>query len=133
MCIGQPAKLIQKGDYSQSTVDPPPPSPSRELSDKSTKSKLNEFCQSMKFSSPSYQISENGLVVTVSIMIEGQEVQYSYTSEQAMITKKHIKQCKENVAEIAFTALTEQMSSSTGIGKNLSTMNDHYFVWCILL
>ena len=87
----------------------------------------------MKFSSPIYKISENGLVVTVSITIEGQEVHYSYTSEQAMITKKHIKQCEENVAEIAFTALTEQMSSSGGISKNLSTMNDHYSVWCILL
>ena len=67
----------------------------------------------MKFSSPIYQISENGLVVTVSIMIEGQEVHYSYTSEQAMITKKHIKQCEENVAEIAFTALTELYGTST--------------------
>ena len=46
-------------------------------------------------------------------MIEGQEVQYSYTSEQAMITKKHIKQCEENVAEIAFTALTELYGTST--------------------
>ena len=107
MCIGQPAKLIQKGDYSQSTVDPPHPTPGRELFAKNPKSKLNEFCQSMKFSSPIYQISENGLVITVSIMTEAQEVHYSYTSEQAMITKKHIKQCEENVAEIAFTALTE--------------------------
>ena len=66
----------------------------------------------MKFSSPIYQISENGLVVTVCIMIEGQEVHYSYTSEQAMITKKHIKQCEENVAEIAFTALTKLYGTS---------------------
>ena len=136
MCIGQPAKLIQEGDHSQSTVDPvisPRPSLGREFSGKNPKSKLNELCQSMKFSSPSYQISENDLVVTVSIMIEGREVQYSYTSEQAMITKKYIKQCEENVAEIAFTALTEQMSSSGGISKNLSAMNDHYSVWCILV
>ena len=105
MCIGQPAKLIQKVDYSQSTVGPSHPTPGRELFAKNPKSKLNEFCQSMKFSSPIYQISENGLVVTVSIMIEGQEVHYSYTSQQPMITKKHIKQCEENVAEIALTEL----------------------------
>ena len=77
---------------------------------KSSKSKLNELCQSMKFSLPKYQdqISVNGFViVTVSIMIEGQDVCYSYTSEQAMSTKKYIKQCEENAAEIAFTKLTE--------------------------
>ena len=110
MCIGQPAKLIQEGDHSQSTVDPvisPRPSLGREFSGKNPKSKLNELCQSMKLSSPIYQISENGLVITVSIMIEGQKVHYSYTSEQAMLMKKHIKQCEENVAEIAFTVLTE--------------------------
>ena len=53
------------------------------------------------------QISDNGFVVTVSIMIEGQEVHYSYTSEQTMSTKKYIKQCEENAAELAFKALTE--------------------------
>ena len=61
MCIGQPAKRIQEGDHSKSTVDPvisPPPSPGRELSGKNPKNKLNEFCQSIKFSSPIYQISD---------------------------------------------------------------------------
>ena len=60
MCIGQPAKLIQEGDHSQS-VDPvisPPPSPGRQLSGKNPKSKLNEFCQPIKFSSSIYQISD---------------------------------------------------------------------------
>ena len=41
-------------------------------------------------------------------MIEGQEVHYSYTSEQAMSTRKYTKQCEEIVAEIAFTALNNQ-------------------------
>ena len=83
-----------------------PPLSSGEPS-KNPKSKLNEFCQSMKFSLPKYQISENSFVVTVSITIEGRDVCYSYTSEQAMSTNKYIKQCEENAAEIAFTALTE--------------------------
>ena len=75
---------------------------------KSPKSKLNELCQSLKFSSLKYQnqISENCIVVTVSITIEGQEIHCSYTSEQAVFTKKYIKQCEENAAEIAFTKLT---------------------------
>ena len=72
----------------------------------------------MKFSSPKYyqrQTPENHLVVTVSIMIEGQEVQYSYTSEQVSSTKKYIKQCEENVAEIAYTTLTELYGTSTSV------------------
>ena len=72
----------------------------------------------MKFSSPKYcqsQTPENHLVVTVSIMIEGQEVQYSYTSEQVSSTKKYIKQCEENVAELAYTALTELYGTSTSV------------------
>ena len=96
---------------------------------KSPKSKLNELCQSMKFSPPKYQdqISDNGFVdVTVSIMIEGQDVCYSYTSEQAMSTKKYIKQCEENAAELAFKALTELYGTClpsehtpTQLGKNI--------------
>ena len=60
MCIGQPAKLIQAGNNSRSTVDPlisPCLKPSKEFSGKNLKSKLNEFCQSMKFSSPICPIS----------------------------------------------------------------------------
>ena len=55
-------------------------------------------------------MSNGCLVVTVSIMIERQEVHYSYTSsdsEQVSPTKKYIKQCEECAAEIAFKALTE--------------------------
>ena len=45
------------------------------------------------------------LVATVCVMIEGQEICYSYTNEQTMLTtKKYIKQA---VAEISFNALTE--------------------------
>ena len=100
---------MQKVDNLQSTADPvisSRPSPIKENS-RNPKSKLNEFCQSKKFSSPKYQTSEDHFVVTVSIMIGGQDVCYSYTSEQAMLTKKDIKQCEEYVAEIAFTALTK--------------------------
>ena len=106
---GQPPKHIQKVDNLQSSPDPAVlsrPSPVKEFLG-NPKSKLNEFCQSKKFSSPKYQTSEGGFVVTVSIMIEGQEVHYSYTSEQAMSTKKYIKQCEEMVAEKAFTALNK--------------------------
>ena len=56
-------------------------------------------------------MSNGFLVVTVSINIGGQEVTYSYTSsytdEQVRSTKKYIKQCEENTAEIAYKALTE--------------------------
>ena len=107
---GQPPKHIQKADNLQSTPDPAVlsrPSPVKEFLG-NPKSKLIEFCQSKKFSLPKYQTSEDGFVVTVSIMIEGQEVHYSYTSEQAMSTKKYTKQCEEIVAEIAFTALNNQ-------------------------
>ena len=100
---------MQEVDNLQSTADPVVsswPSPVKEFS-RNSKSKLNEFCQSKKFSLPKYQISEDGFVVTVSIMIEGQEVQYSYTSEQAMSTRKYTKQCEEMVAEKAFTALSK--------------------------
>ena len=106
---GQSPKHIQKADNLQSAPDPAvlsQPSPVKEFLG-NPKSKLNEFCQSKKFSSPKYQISEGGFVVTVSIMIEGQEVHYSYTSKQAMSTKKYIKQCEEIVAEKAFTALNK--------------------------
>ena len=85
---------------------------------KSPKSKLNEWCQSMKFLSPKYyqsQTSDNYLVVTVSIMIEGQKVQYSYTSEQMNSTKKFIKECEENAAEIAYSALTELYETSASV------------------
>lgn len=75
---------------------------------KNSKNKLQELCQSMKVPLPKYenQISVNGfVVVTVSIMVEGRENQYSYTSEQAMSTKKHIKQCEEIAAEKVLTEL----------------------------
>ena len=56
-------------------------------------------------------MSNSFLVVTVSINIGGQEVTYSYTSsytsELVRSTKKYIKQCEENVAEIAYKVLTE--------------------------
>ena len=109
--IGQPPKRIEQASpglklYIDSSISARPP-PGKELS-KNPKSLLNEFCQSNKFSLPMYQTSEDGFVVTVSIMIEGQEVHYSYTSEQAMSTKKYTKQCEEIVAEKAFTALNNQ-------------------------
>ena len=93
----------------QSSVDPLVlgQSPQGKGGFKSPKSKLNELCQSLKFSSPIYQKSEDDMVITVSITIEGQEVHYPYTSEQTMSTKKYIKQCEENAAEIAFTELTK--------------------------
>ena len=83
------------------------PSPGNDLS-KNSKNKLQELCQSMKSPFPKYQkqISENGfVVVTVSIMIEGREIHCSYTSEQALSTKKHIKQYEEIAAEKALTEL----------------------------
>ena len=86
------------------------PVPGKEFT-KNPKSLLNEFCHSKKFSSPKYQyeISDNGLVViTISITIEEQEVQYCYTSEEAQSTKKYIKQCEENAAEIVFTTLNDR-------------------------
>jgi len=117
MHIGQPPKIDQGASYSQPPVDSsflPRPPLGKEFF-KNPKSLLNEFCQSMKFSSPSYQNqrSENGVVVTtVFIRIEGQEVHYSYTSEEAVYTKKHIKQCEESVAEIALIALTKLYGTS---------------------
>ena len=104
-----PPKLMQEVDNLQSTADPvvsSQPSPIKQFS-RNPKSKLNEFCQSKKFSLPKYQTSEDGFVVTVSIMIEGQEVHYSYASKQAMSTRKYTKQCEENAAEIALTALSK--------------------------
>ena len=86
---------------------------------KNPKSLLNEFCQSIKFSLPQYnsRMSENGfLVITVTITIEGKEVDYFYTSEQGMSpTKNYIKRCEERAAEIAFTSLTELYG--TGVSK----------------
>ena len=71
----------------------------------------------MKFPLPGYQsqISNGCLVVTVSIIIEGQEVQYSYASEQVSSAKKHIKQCEENAAAIAYRALSELHGTSTSV------------------
>ena len=109
--IGQPKKLmpLPEDKNVHSSVDPPLASaqlPSGKDFSKSPKNRLQELCQSMRFSLPKYnQTSEN--VVTVSIVIEGQEVPYSYTSQQALSTKKDIKQCEENAAAIAFKALTE--------------------------
>ena len=82
-------------------------SPGNDLS-KNSKNKLQELCQSMKVPLPKYenQISENGfVVVTVSITIKGREICSTYTSEQALSTKKHIKQCEEIAAEKALTEL----------------------------
>jgi len=113
MYLGQPPKI----DYPQPPVDSsfsPCPLLGKGFL-KSLKSLLNEFCQSMKFSLPSYQNqrSENDFVVTtVSIRIEGQEVHYSYTSEEAVYTKKHIKQCEKSAAEIALIALTKLYGTS---------------------
>ena len=45
-------------------------------------------------------------------MIEGQEVHYSYASEQAMSTRKYTKQCEENAAEIALTALSNRYGTT---------------------
>ena len=71
----------------------------------------------MRFPLPHYQsqISNGFLVVTVSIMIEGQEVHYSYTSEQVSSAKKYIKECEENAAEIAYRALTELYGTSASV------------------
>ena len=90
------------------------PAPGKKFS-KNPKSLLNEFCHSKKFSLPKYQhqISENGLVVvTISIMIDGQEVHYSYTSEEAQSTMKCVKQCEENAAEMVFTTLSDRYGST---------------------
>ena len=107
--IGQPPKTIEQASpglklYVDSSISARL-QPGKEFL-KNSKSLLNEFCQSKKFSLPKYQISEDGFVVTVSIMIEGQEVHYSYASKQAMSTRKYTKQCEENAAEIALTALS---------------------------
>ena len=113
--IGQPPKRIEQASpaaglklYVNSSISARL-QPGKEFL-KNSKSLLNKFCQSRKFSLPKYQlqISEDGFVVTVSIMIAGQEVHYSYTSEQAMSTRKYTKQCEEIVAEKAFTALNNQ-------------------------
>jgi len=117
MHIGQQPKIDRADSYPQppddSSFSPRPP-PCKEFF-KNPKSLLNEFCQSMKFSLPSYQNqrSEDGVVVTtVSIRIEGQEVHYSYTSEEAGYTKKHIKQCEESVAKVALISLTKLYGTS---------------------
>ena len=108
--IGQPPKVIPGLQGSQCVAQQPL---DKGHCRKSPKSKLNEFCQSMKFPLPNYQSqTSNGfLTVTVSIRIEGQEVCYSYTSsyasEQVSSTKKNIKQCEEYAAEKAYKALTE--------------------------
>ena len=122
---GQPPKHFQKVDNLQSAPDPvvlSQPSSVKEFLG-NPKSKLNEFCQSKKFSSPKYQTSEGGFVVTVSIIIEGQEIHYSYTSEQAMSTKKYTKQCEEMVAEIAFTALSKLYGTCISSTLPQSTAN----------
>ena len=124
----------------QSTVDPivlPQSPPTQSKGDfRSPKNKLQELCQSMKFPLPNYQhqISEDGFVIVkVSIMIvERQEVQYSYTSEQAISTKKYIKQCEENVAEIAFAALTEQYGTCMPSDHTSSQFGKHYIHACVL-
>ena len=85
--------------------------PGKDIS-KSPKNKLQELCQSMRFSIPKYnQTSESSIVV--SITIEGQEVCYRYTSEHTMSTRNYIKQCEENAAEKAFKALTELYGTCT--------------------
>ena len=114
----QPKKIEQEAPVLQFLVSPSisaRPSSGNELS-KNPKNKLQELCQSLKLPLPKYQnqISENGfVVVTVSLMIEGKEIPYSYTSEQAMSTKKYIKQYEENAAEIALKNLTELNLSGT--------------------
>ena len=109
--IGQPKKLMSlpEDKNMQSSADLPlalaQSQPGKDIS-KSPKNKLQELCQSMRFSLPKYnQTSESSIVV--SITIEGQEVCYHYTSEHTMSTRNYIKQCEENVAEIAFKALTK--------------------------
>ena len=104
--IGQPPKFLPELQDSQCVTQPPL---DKGHYYKSPKCKLNELCQSMKFPSPNYQsqMSNGFLVVTVSIRIEGQEVCYSYTSEQVSSTKKNVKPCEENAAEIAYKALSE--------------------------
>ena len=76
---------------------------------KSPKSLLNEFCQSMKFSVPTYSSnSDSGsTVTTVSIVIEGSMVKHSHQSSEVVSTKKLRKECEECVAEKAYLALTE--------------------------
>ena len=127
MYIGQqPKQIEQEGPVSlclvNSSISPRPSPPVNELS-KNPKNQLQELCQSLKFPLPKYQnqMSENGIVVTVSITIEGHDVCYPYmTSEQAAIpTKKHIKHCEEKAAEIAFKALSELYGTCT------STMPPH--------
>ena len=116
--VGQPPKMVEQVSpglkfYVDTSISARP-APGKEFS-KNPKSLLNEFCHSKKFSSPKYQhqISENGLVViTISIMVDGQEVHYSYTSEEAQSTKKYIKQCEENAAEIVFTTLNGRYGST---------------------
>ena len=76
---------------------------------KSPKSLLNEFCQSMKFSLPTYTSSSEGgsSVTTVSIVIEGNIVQHSHQSSETVLTKKLRKECEECAAQKAYSALTE--------------------------
>ncbi|XP_065884484.1 uncharacterized protein [Dysidea avara] len=76
---------------------------------KSPKSLLNEFCQSKKFSSPTYTTSsENGSTVTTAcVVIEGNAVRYSHQSSEVVLTKKLRKECEECAAEKAYLALTE--------------------------
>jgi len=76
---------------------------------KSPKSLLNEFCQSMKFSIPTYtSSSEDGFTVTTAcIVIEGNVIKHSYQSSEVVLTKKLRKEHEENAAQKAYLALTE--------------------------
>ena len=96
---------------------------------KSPKSLLNEFCQSMKFSVPTYSSnSDSGsTVTTVSIVIEGSMVKHSHESSEVVSTNKLRKECEERVAEKAYSALAELYGVSHSRPKLQKSQSNQQF------
>jgi len=108
--LGKPSmSLLPPQDTGPVASNLPSPISSRSGVDKSPKSVLNEFCQSMKFSLPTYtSSSEDGFIVTTAyIVIKGNTVKYSYQSSEVVLTKKLQKEHEGYAAQKAYLALTE--------------------------